>query len=91
MAHYAELDADNIVVRVLVVSNDVTHRPDGTEDEAAGAAFLAGLLPDSGRWVRTSYNGNIRGRYAGIGYRYDATLDEFVAPPVPEPLPDNPA
>lgn len=79
MAHYAELDNNNIVQRVLVVSNDVTH-VDGVEDEALGATFLADLLPDSGRWVQTSYNGNKRGRYAGIGYRYDRVRDEFVPP-----------
>ena len=79
MAHYAELDNQNIVQRVLVVSNDVTH-VDGVEDEALGATFLADLLPGSGRWVQTSYNGNKRGRYAGIGYRYDRERDEFVPP-----------
>ena len=79
MAHYAELDTNNIVQRVLVVSNDVTH-VDGVEDEALGATFLADLLPGSGRWVQTSYNGNIRGRYAGIGYTYDRVRDEFVPP-----------
>lgn len=100
MAHYAEIDPSGVVQRVLVVSNDVTHRPDGTEDEAAGAAFLSALLPDSGTWVQTSYHGNIRGRYAGIGYRYDAERNEFVPPdwtlvdgvwtappPDPEPVP----
>ena len=98
MAHYAELDPNNIVQRVLVVANDVTH-VDGVENEALGATFLADLLPDSGRWVQTSYNGNIRGRYAGIGYRYDEGTAQFVPPDwtlidgvwtppaVPEPVP----
>ena len=98
MAHYAELDTDNRVIRVLVVSNDVTHAtPDGSEDEALGATFLHDLL--GGEWVQTSYNGTRRGRYAGIGYTYDAVRDEFVppgwslingvwtAPPDPEPVP----
>jgi hypothetical protein len=97
MAHYAELDNNNIVQRVLVVSNDVTH-VDGVEDEALGATFLADLLPDSGRWVQTSYNGNKRGRYAGIGYRYDRERDEFVPPEwvlidgawTAPPVPDEP-
>jgi len=96
MAHYAEIDQDNKVIRVLVVANDVITTPDGTEDEALGKAFLADLL--GGAWVQTSYNGRIRGRYAGIGYCYDVDRDEFVppgwslingvwtAPPV-EPLP----
>lgn len=78
MAHYAEVTR-GIVQRVLVVSNDVTHI-DGVEDEALGAAFLSDLLPGSGAWVRTSYSGSIRGRYAGIGYRYDAERDVFVPP-----------
>ena len=97
MAHYAELDMDNRVIRVLVVANDVTHAtPDGSEDEALGATFLRDLV--GGTWVQTSYSGRIRQRYAGIGYTYDAERDEFVppgwslidgvwtAPPV-EPLP----
>ena len=98
MAHYAELDATNTVLRVLVVSNDVTHAtPDGSEDEALGATFLHDLL--GGTWVQTSYNGTRRKRYAGIGYTYDAVRDEFVPPgwslidgvwtppPDPEPVP----
>lgn len=79
MAHYAEVDDAGIVQRVLVVANEITH-DDGVEDEALGAAFLTDLLPGSGTWVRTSYSGSIRGRYAGIGYRYDAARDVFVPP-----------
>jgi hypothetical protein len=79
MAHYAELDASSTVLRVLVVSNEVTHATsDGTEDEALGATFLADLL--GGEWIATSYNGRKRGRYAGIGYAYDRVRDEFVPP-----------
>lgn len=78
MAHYAEI-IDDTVVRVLVVSNEVTHAtPDGSEDEALGAMFLADLL--GGEWVQTSYSGRKRGRYAGIGYTYDRERDEFVPP-----------
>ena len=97
MAHYAEIDATDTVIRVLVVANEVTHAtPDGTEDEALGATFLTDLL--GGEWVATSYNGNKRGRYAGPGYAYDRERDEFVPPgwtlingvwtaPPAEPLP----
>ena len=96
MAHYAELDTDNRVIRVLVVANDVITTPDGTEDESLGKVFLSDLL--GGTWVQTSYNGRIRARYAGIGYAYDAERDEFVPPgwslvggvwtaPPAEPLP----
>ena len=79
MAHYAELDGTNIVQRVLVVANEVTH-VDGVENEILGANFLKSLLPNSGRWIQTSYNANIRKRYAGIGYIYDEERDEFVPP-----------
>jgi len=78
VAHYAELDATNTVIRVLVVANDVITAPDGTEDEALGKVFLTDLL--GGTWVQTSYNGNRRKRYAGPGYAYDAVRDEFVPP-----------
>ena len=79
MAHYAEIDQDNKVIRVLVVANEVTHATmDGTEDGALGVTFLRDLL--GGEWVQTSYNGNKRGRYAGIGYALDRERDEFVPP-----------
>ena len=79
MAHYAEIDAIDRVIRVLVVANEVTHAtPDGTEDEALGATFLADLL--GGEWVQTSYSERIRGRYAAINYTYDRERDEFVPP-----------
>ena len=79
MAHYAEIDTDNRVIRVFVVANEVTHAtPDCTEDEALGATFLRDLL--GGEWVATSYNGNKRGRYAGPGYILDRERDEFVPP-----------
>ena len=87
MAHYAEIDNNNKVTRVLVVANEVTHAtPDGTEDESLGATFLHNLL--GGEWVQTSYNGNKRGLYAGIGYTYDRVNDVFVAPQV-EGTPDG--
>ena len=69
MAHWAELDDNNVVLRVLVGSND---EPD------EGYGWLIENL--GGRWVRTSYNGNIRVRFAGIGYTYDEVNDVFIAP-----------
>ena len=79
MAHYAQIDPDDIVRAVVVVSNEITHATlDGSEDEALGATFLADLL--GGEWIATSYNGRKRGRYAGIGYAYDRVRDEFVPP-----------
>ena len=86
MSHYAELDANNVVQRVIVVANKDTADANGVEKESIGKAFCERLF--GGNWVQTSYNGNIRGRYAGIGYRYDVELDEFVAPePAEEEVP----
>ena len=76
MAHYAEI-VDGLVVRVTVVNNAVI-TVDGVEDGAIGAAFCHALL--GGAWVQTSYNGNIRKNYAGIGYTYDTARDAFIAP-----------
>ena len=78
MAHFAELDANNVVLRVIVVGNRDTSTPDGTEVESIGVAFCQRLF--GGNWVQTSYNGNMRARYAGIGYTYDSALDAFIAP-----------
>ncbi len=79
MAHYAEIDASDIVTRVVVVANEVTHATaTGVEDEALGAAFLTDLL--GGDWVQTSYNGTMRARYAGVGYLFDRQREEFVPP-----------
>lgn len=71
MAHFAELDADNVVLRVLVTDNN---DPNGDE----GYQWLMDTF--GGTWVKTSYNGTIRKNYAGIGYVYDAALDAFIGP-----------
>lgn len=84
MAHYAEIGQDNKVIRVVVVANAVITTPDGSEDEALGKAFLSDLL--GGTWVQTSYNGRIRGVYAGIGFTYDPVADVFI-PPASEAVP----
>jgi hypothetical protein len=68
MAHFAEIE-NNIVTRVLVVSNDQEHR---------GQDFLANELGLGGTWIQTSYNSNFRKHYAGIGYSYDSELDAFI-------------
>lgn len=78
MAHFAELDSNNVVLRVVVVDNKDTADAQGVEKEHIGAAYLERLL--GGRWVQTSYNGKFRKHYAGIGYTYDPALDEFVPP-----------
>jgi hypothetical protein len=68
MSHWAEIDETNTVVRVLVGNNS---EPD------EGEAFMNSL---GGVWVKTSYNGNIRKNFAGVGYTYDADRDAFIAP-----------
>ena len=68
MSHFAEIDADNKVIRVLVGDNNEL-------DE--GLAFMQSL---GGTWIKTSYNNNIRFNYAGIGYTYDPVRDAFIAP-----------
>lgn len=82
MAHFAELDENNVVTRVIVVANKDTADANGNEAESIGVAFCQRLL--GGNWVQTSYHGNIRKNYAGIGYTYDAAIDAFV-PPQPYP------
>ena len=78
MAHFAEIDENNIVLRVIVVDNKDTSDANGVEKEHIGAAFCERLF--GGTWKQTSYNGNFRKNYAGIGYKYDADLDAFVPP-----------
>ena len=83
MGHFAKLDENNIVTQVIVVDNkDITDPFTGQEDEILGIAFCKKLL--GGNWVQTSYNGNIRKRYAGINYHYNKELDAFI-PPSPFP------
>ena len=78
MAHAARIES-GIVREVIVVPDDLG----GDENDAAITAYITGIgLP--GKWLRTSYNGNIRGVYAGIGFTYDEELDEFVAPVAPD-------
>ena len=88
MAHFAQLDGNNLVTQVIVVSNDDTSDSGGVETESIGVAFCQKLLGASTNWKQTSYNGNMRGNYAGIGYTYMsnvATLgvgstDVFISP-----------
>jgi hypothetical protein len=81
MAYFAELDDNNTVLRVISVSNDVCGEPtlEFPDTCAAGRAFIANTLKLDGTWKQTSYNANFRGKYAGIGDTYDATLDQFVS------------
>ena len=82
MAHFAEIDQFGKVKRVIVVGNADTSDASGVEKEHIGAAFCEKLF--GGTWKQTSYNGNFRKNYAGIGYTYDANIDAF-GPPQPFP------
>ena len=70
MAHFAKLDANNVVEQVIVVSNDDIKDNTGTEIESIGVAFCQKLIGGSTNWKQTSYNDNMRGNYAGIGMTY---------------------
>ena len=70
MAHFAQLDSNNVVTQVIVVSNDDTSDSNGVETESIGVAFCQKLLGAETNWKQTSYNANMRGNYAGIGYTY---------------------
>ena len=79
MSHFAEV-SNNIVQRVIVVSNDDCGGGEFPESEPIGQAFIASL-GIAGEWLQCSYHGNFRSVYPGIGFIYDAETDEFVAPP----------
>lgn len=79
MAHFAELDQNNIVLRVIVVSNEILLE-DGQESEIKGIQFCKQLFGEDTVWLQTSYNGNRRKNYAGIGYSYDEQRDAFIPP-----------
>lgn len=84
MAHFAELDQNNVVLRVIVVANKDTADSDGNEVEAIGVAFCQSLYGADTIWKQTSYHGNFRKNYASIGYTYDSVRDAFI-PPKPNP------
>jgi len=80
MAHFAELDENNIVTQVIVVGNDDIKDVNGNEVEEIGVAFCKKLLGADTRWKQTSYNNNFRVRYAGIGYSFSEELNAFIPP-----------
>jgi hypothetical protein len=82
MAHFAELDNNNIVTRVIVVSNDDILDKNGNESEELGKQFC--LQFGDGPWIQTSYNATFRKNYAGIGSTYDPQRDAFI-PKQPRP------
>jgi hypothetical protein len=78
MAHFAEIDKNGFVLRVLVVDDSQENR---------GQEFLAEDLALGGTWIQTSYNSNIRGKYAAIGDKYDSKKDKFISPVIIEETP----
>ena len=101
MAHFAKIENSKVVNCVVIHNNELLI--DGVEVESKGAEFCTNLF--GGEWVQTSYNGNFRKQFAGIGYSYDADADVFIAPqpflswsldenhdwqpPIPMPTPDG--
>ena len=82
MSYFAQI-VNSIVCEVIVVSDGDCGGGNFPESEVIGQAFIAAIgLP--GEWKQTSYNGNFRGTYAGVGYSYDSENDVFVAPVVDE-------
>jgi hypothetical protein len=79
MAHFAEIDTNNVVQRVIVVSNEKCLDPiTGQEDEILGIAFCKKMF--GGTWIQTSYNKNFRNKFAGIGDIYNKETDVFLSP-----------
>ena len=79
MAHFAEIGLNNKVLRVVVINNNemINHNLEPpAEDENIGAEFCRNLF--GGTWVQTSYNGNIRKNFAGVGYTYNSERDAFI-------------
>jgi hypothetical protein len=80
MAHFAELNKDDIVLRVIVVNNEKIVNTNNIEEESIGIDFCQSLFGSDTRWVQTSYNNNFRKRYAGISYKYNEEYDAFIEP-----------
>jgi hypothetical protein len=75
MAHFAELDNNNVVLRVVVVGNDCVPSDEHVDGETWCINFFKG-----GIWKQTSYNHNFRKQYAGIGFTYDPAKNKFISP-----------
>lgn len=79
MAHFAQLDGNDVVTQVIVVhNNELLH--EGIEQEAKGVAFCRSLFGADTQWKQTSYNGTNRKNYAGVGFTYDTGRDAFIPP-----------
>lgn len=80
MAHFAKLDENNVVLEVHCVHNNELLDDNGIEQEQKGIDFLINWSGGYALWKQTSYNGNVRKNYAGIGYTYREDIDAFVPP-----------
>jgi hypothetical protein len=81
MAHFAQVNEENIVTQVIVIDNGILINPQtNTEEENRGIAFCKEIFGQNTDWVQTSYSGKFRGCYAGINYLYDSNSDTFVPP-----------
>ena len=80
MAHFVKLNDNNEVIDVIVVSNYVLVDGQGNEIEENGINFLKSMFGNDTHWKQTSYNGNFRKRFAGIGFTYNPENDIFVPP-----------
>jgi hypothetical protein len=82
MAHYAELDINNKVIRVLTACNQdiATHGGELSEEAANYFGTYTPFSENGVKWVQTSYNNNFRKQYAGIGYTFDFTKNKFISP-----------
>jgi len=78
MAHFAQLDDNNVVTQVIVVDNSELLDSNGVEQESIGITFCTNLFGEDTIWKQTSYNGNIRKNYAGSGFTYDSNRDAFI-------------
>lgn len=78
MAHFAQLNEDNVVIAVTVVNNRECLDANGEESEQVGIDYCMNLF--GGRWIQTSFNGTFRKRFASIGYYYDLVRDAFIPP-----------
>ena len=84
MAHFAQLNENNVVLQVIVVHNNELLDDNNQEIETLGVAFCQSLFGQDTVWRQTSYNASIRKNYAGVGFNYDADRDAFI-PPKPFP------
>jgi hypothetical protein len=87
MAHFAQLDAQNLVMQVIVVNNDTIENLPFPESEPVGIAFCQSLFGADTNWAQTSYNANFRYNYAGTGCFFDASVEPNGAFIPPKPYP----